>query len=243
MLKILFSPSEGKRQGGQYPPTKDLLFHLDNRYEILQEYNRLVLSSDIDALHKMCGIKKEQDIQRYQIDILNALTCKAIRRYCGVAYEYLDIETLETQAEKYLEKNCVIFSNLYGPLLGGDLITDYKVKQGETIGSIAPDQYYKKAYSSELDIFLESDDILDLRAGYYDKFYKPSKAYTTLKFMKNGKVVSHWAKAYRGVVLRELALAEISSLDDFAKLEISGLHVREIKKLKLKTEIVFDIVK
>ncbi|MDX1294644.1 MAG: peroxide stress protein YaaA, partial [Sulfurimonadaceae bacterium] len=84
--------------------------------------------------------------------------------------------------------------------------------------------------------------VLDLRAGYYDKFYKPSQPFTTLKFIKGGKVVSHWAKAYRGTVLRQLALNSVDSLDDFMKLEIEGLMVKEIKKVKNKTEIVFDIV-
>jgi hypothetical protein len=123
-----------------------------------------------------------------------------------------------------------------------DHIPDYKVKQGETIGGMAPDQFYKKAFSDVLDTLLESDDVLDLRAGYYDKFYKPAQAYTTLKFIKDGKVVSHWAKAYRGIVLRELAKAAIDSLDSFNALNIEGLHVREIKTMKLKTEITFDIV-
>jgi len=242
MLKILFSPSEGKRTGGENSPINELLFHLKNRNEILNKYNELVLSDNQDALHKMFGIKKEKDFKRYTQNIFTAPTCKAIERYTGVAYKYLNLETLNSKAQEYLEKNCIIFSNLYGPLLGGDLITDYKVKQGESINSIIPEHYYKKAFSENLDIFLESTDILDLRAGYYDKFYKPTKAYTTLKFMKNGKVVSHWAKAYRGIVLRELASAQISSLDDFAKLEVSGLHVKEIQKIKLKTEIIFDIV-
>ncbi len=121
MLKILFSPSEGKRQGGQYPPINELLFHLDNRNEILEEYNKIVLSSDTDALQKMFGIKKEQDLQRYKTDIFNSLTCKAIERYTGVAYKYLNIRTLGLNAHEYLEKNTIIFSNLYGPLLGGDL--------------------------------------------------------------------------------------------------------------------------
>ncbi len=243
MLKILFSPSEGKLIGGDYPPLNELLFHLEDRNEILNEYNELVLSDNKTALHKMFGIKKEEEFKRYTHNIFTAPTCKAIKRYRGVAYDYLDIETLNPKAQEYLEKNCIIFSNLYGPILGGDLITEYKVKQGENIGSIIPEQYYKKAFSNNLDSFLESSDILDLRAGYYDKFYKPTKTYTTLKFMKDGKVVSHWAKAYRGIVLRELASAQISSLDDFSKLNIKGLHVKEIKKIKLKTEIVFDIIK
>jgi len=81
-----------------------------------------------------------------------------------------------------------------------------------------------------------------LRAGYYDKFYRVTKECTTLKFLKNGKTVSHWAKAYRGIVLREVAKNEIESIKDFMKLEIANLSVHEIKKTKNKTEIVYNIV-
>ena len=242
MLKILFSPSEGKKAIGNHPPLNNLLFGLDKRKDILDIYNRLVLSDNTDALHKMFGIKKESEIERYRKNIFELSTCKAINRYNGVAYKYLDIDTLEEDERDYLEKNCLIFSNLYGPILGGDLITDYKIKQGESIDGISSEVFYKKAFSDNLDKFLEKSEILDLRAGFYDKFYKPSKEYTTLKFIKNTKVISHWAKAYRGIVLRELAKSQINSLDEFKKLDISGLHVKEIKKIKLKTEIVFEII-
>ena len=84
--------------------------------------------------------------------------------------------------------------------------------------------------------------MLDLRAGYYDKFYKISKPYTTLKFLKDGKSVSHWAKAYRGIVLREAAKHNVTSLNEFHKLNIENLHVRDIQTIKNKTEIVYDII-
>jgi len=242
MLTILFSPSEGKQHISDHPPLDTLLFGREKRQDILEAYNALVLSDDTDALHKMFGIKKEDEFKRYRCDIFHSLTCKAIERYNGVAYEYLDIASLDASAMGYLEEHCIIFSNLFGPIRAGDMIPDYKVKQGEAIGTFAPDKFYNNAFASDLDVLLESDDILDLRAGYYDKFYKPSKPYTTLKFIKNGKVVSHWAKAYRGIVLRELAKSQIDSLDAFHTLDIEGLHVREIKTIKLKTEITFDIV-
>ena len=63
-----------------------------------------------------------------------------------------------------------------------------------------------------------------------------------MKFLKNGKTVSHWAKAYRGLVLRELAKHNISSLKEFMSLEIENLRVQEIKKMKNKTEIVYNII-
>lgn len=89
---------------------------------------------------------------------------------------------------------------------------------------------------------LANHEILDLRAGYYDKFYKTKERYTTLKFLKNGKTVSHWAKAYRGIVLREIALNNITTLDEFIALDIKNLQVKEIKTIKNKTEIIYDIL-
>ena len=148
---------------------------------------------------------------------------------------------LPVDAQEYLKKNTIIFSNLYGPIYGGDKIANYKVKQGNKVGDIEPDRFYKERFSYQLDLLLANDDILDLRAGYYDKFYKPNKTYTTLKFLKGAKVVSHWAKAYRGLVLKAIATANIQNIDDFKKLEIQGLSVHEIKTIKNKTEIVYNI--
>jgi cytoplasmic iron level regulating protein YaaA (DUF328/UPF0246 family) len=54
--------------------------------------------------------------------------------------------------------------------------------------------------------------------------------------------VSHWAKAYRGIVLKEMAINNITSLAEFASLEIEGLKVEEILTIKNKTEIVYTIV-
>ena len=242
MLYTLFSPSEGKHHGGDGAPLQQLLFGLDARREILERYNGVVTSGDTEAIKALFGYKKEADCEPYVGDLFTTPTMPAIARYDGVAYDYLDTPSLSEEAMGYLKSHTLIFSNLYGPITGGDMIADYKVKQGNEIGGIAPDLYYKKAFSDGLDAMLDGHEILDLRAGYYDKFYKPSQPFTTLKFMKEGKVVSHWAKAYRGTVLRQLALHGVDSLEALMKLEIEGLMGNEIKKMKLKTEIVFDIV-
>lgn len=241
MLKILFSPSEGKNQGGMLSSSE--LFGATNaRDEILQSYNDIVLSKDEEAIKALFGIKKWSDCKVYICDIFNSPLMPAIERYNGVAYDYLKYKELDTKAQEYLQKNTIIFSNLYGPLLGGDLIANYKVKQGNNIGEITPDKFYKERFTYQLDLYLGDKEILDLRAGYYDKFYKNSKPYTTLKFLKDGKTVSHWAKAYRGIVLRELAKHNINSLEKFKTLEIEGLEVKEIQMIKNKTEIVYNII-
>ena len=241
MLKILFSPSEGKRSGGS-EERRDLLGAVDARDSILQAYNNILLSKDEAAIKSLFGMKKFSDAQPYIADIFDSPLMAAIERYCGVAYEYLEYESLPEDAKEYLKKNTIIFSNLYGPLYGGDPIANYKVKQGNSIAEIVPEKFYKERFTYQLDLLLAKEEILDLRAGYYEKFYKLTKPYTTLKFLKNGKSVSHWAKAYRGIVLREIAKHQIDSLEAFMALEIEGLTVHEIKTTKNKREIVYNII-
>lgn len=241
MLKILFSPSEGKNSGGTQSQ-KELFGAINARDEILEAYNKIILSQDEEAIKKLFGMKKFSDCQPYINDLFNSPLMCAIERYQGVAYDYLKYQELDLHAKEYLQSHTIIFSNLYGPLLGGDAIANYKVKQGNDIGLISPDKFYKERFSYQLDLYLNNDEILDLRAGYYDKFYKITKPYTTLKFLKAGKTVSHWAKAYRGIVLREIAKHDVKSIKEFMALEIDTLKVKEIKTIKNKTEIIYDIV-
>lgn len=242
MLYTLFSPSEGKLPGGTISDNSDILFGYEPRTTILDTYNTIVNSGEMDAIKALFGIKKESDITPYIEDLFTAPKIPAIERYSGVAFGYLDFQSLTPEAKSYLKEQVIIFSNLYGPILGGDLIANYKVKQGNSIGEIAPDKFYKDRFTYQLDLQLMEHEILDLRAGYYDKFYKTKQNYTTLKFLKDGKTVSHWAKAYRGIVLRKLAEKQVQSLDDFMQLEIEQLQVEEIKETKNKREIIYSIM-
>jgi len=120
-------------------------------------------------------------------------------------------------------------------------LPDYKLKQGEKIDNFAIEKFYNEHFSTSIDEYLEDEDILDLRAGFYEKFYKIKKPYTTMKFIKGGKVVSHWAKAYRGIVLQTIAKHDIKTIDELMNMPIENLSIVEIKQQKLKQEIVYSI--
>lgn len=240
MLKILFSPAENKKSGGN-KEKKELFGSHGSRDIILDEYSSIVQSGDMQKIKELFGLKKESDCVAYIADIFYAPLMCAIERYDGVAYDYLDFDSLSMEAQEYLKSNAIIFSNLYGPLLGGDTIANYKVKQGNSVGRYAPEKFYKERFSYQLDLYLANCEILDLRAGYYENFYEIKKPYTTLKFLKEGKVVSHWAKAYRGLVLRAVALNNINSLEEFMRMEMETLIVKEIIKKGFQTEVVYEI--
>lgn len=244
-MKILLAPSETKTL---YRDTvlniNSLLFAntLPQRKEILDSYNTIILDNSSKEIQEMFGLKKDNDIAQYLKTIDNqSPACKAIKLYTGVAFNHLGYDSLSKKAKNYIEKNVIIFSNLFGPVLAGDVLSLYRLQQGKNVRDKKMDEIYKKYSSSLLDEYLKDDDILDIRAGYYDKFYIPTKNYTTLKFLKDGKVVSHWAKAYRGKVLRECANNGIQNTKDFLALNIKGLQIIELQTKKNKTEVIYEI--
>ena len=243
-MKILLAPSETKKSGGElsFNPST-LLFEAlaPHRMKLLHTYINVLQQGDMATLSKMFGIKKEADILKHKKDIIHELSMKAIERYTGVAFDYLKYDTLDASAQTYIDNNVILFSNLFGPIRASDLIPEYKLKQGEVVGEIKTEKFYHEYSADLMEAYLKNDEILDLRAGFYDKFYKPTKPYTTLKFIKEGKVVSHWAKAYRGIVLREIAKAGVDSIEAFMKLPIEGLSIKEIQTKKNKTEIIYEI--
>jgi len=242
-MKILLAPSETKISGGTQNFNLDSLIFKEltpTRKEILHKYINILQKNDFSTLSKMFGLKKEADVNYHNRDIIYELTMKAIERYTGVAFDYLNYRELERDSQNYIDKNVILNSNLFGFLRADDMIPEYRLKQGEAVEELKPEKLYKEQ-SHLMEQYLKDEDILDLRAVFYNKFYKPNKEYTTLKFIKNGKVVSHWAKAYRGIVLREVAKAKIDTLEEFMNLSIETLTIKEIQKRKNQTEIIYEI--
>lgn len=239
-MKILFSPSEAKRPTLN-PLTSPISSIICDRDEILQKYYDLISSQDQSILGQIFGVKSVNDITKIKNLTMQKSYHKAVLMYDGVAYEALNYSNLDELSSRYIDENLLIFSNLYGVLRAGDYIQFYKLKQGEKISQIDSTKYYKPRLDKVLDEILGGEDILDLRAGYYDKFYSIKTQYITMKFLKNNKIVSHFAKYYRGLVLRDLALNKASNFDELMQIKFPNLSLLEIRKTKLKSELVFEI--
>ncbi len=243
-MKILFSPSETKILGGNANLRDKSSYLFPNLYEkhnhVLNLYQDFIDNSTDEKLSKLFGVK---DISNFKsINIFKDSTLKAIIRYTGVAYDYLKFSELNTNEKLFLEDNMIIFSNLFGPILSGYQIPNYKLKQGEKINSFVVEKFYKEHFSQELDDMLKDEFTIDLRAGFYLKFYKPNINHITMKFLKGGKVVSHWAKAYRGSIVKELATFQPQNEKEFQKIRFNNLEIKEIIKRKNSNEYIFDIV-
>jgi len=238
-MKILLAPAETKQSGGKKP------FDFNNlkpyNKEIVEHYEQYIKNSSLEELSKWFGLKNLKEVEKYKTTLQNQPTLKAIQRYTGVAFEYIKYNQLNNIEKIYLEENILLFSNLFGVLKADELIPDYKFKQGAILPTIDNLKYFKQHLKPYMDKLLEDEEVIDLRANFYDKIYKINKPYITMKFIKNGKVVSHWAKAYRGIVVNLMAKHNIQSIAELMNMNIPNLSIVEIKKQKLKTEIIYNL--
>lgn len=243
-MKILLAPAETKREGGETPSYNENNFYFKSfqniRDEIVNNYEQLLKNSSIEELSKWFGLKNLKECEKYSKSILTKPTMKAIQRYTGVAFEAIDYDNLSIDEQNYCDDNVVLFSNLFGPLRANDNIPDYKFKQGSELSNIDVIKRYKENIKSTLETYL-GDEVIDLRAGFYDKFYKPTASVITYKFLKNGKVVSHWAKHYRGYIVKVLAKNNITSFAQLMNLNIEGLELLEIQEKKNIKTLIMEI--
>ena len=116
-------------------------------------------------------VKKEALVDDYKkINIFKSKTKKAVERYDGVAYQYLDYASLEPFAQSFIDDNVFIFSNLFGIIQAKDTIPFYKLKQGKKLEGIAIDTFYRHLFQAPIDQLLHNELIIDLRANSYEKF-------------------------------------------------------------------------
>ncbi|MBI3874022.1 MAG: YaaA family protein, partial [Arcobacter sp.] len=230
-MKILLAPAETKSEGGEclsLSEGKNLFFDND---EVLDIYENYLKNSSVEELSHWFGLKNLKECEKYKSSILDKPTKKAIERYDGVAFEAIDYNNLDPKAQEFIDEHVMIYSNLFGILKADSLIPDYKFKQGSVLPNLNTEKYYAKHLKEKLDKYLD-DEVLDLSAGYYLKFYKPTANVITYKFLKDGKVVSHFAKHYRGELVKQIALHNISSFAELMNFKFENLTLLEMQQKK-----------
>ena len=220
-MLILIPPSEGK---AKVKSTTITFGETNFRFE--REVNQIVRLLGLlneEDLRSIYGTSQEKSeiFHRQNQDIFKSHCAKAIERYTGVVYEYLNWETLDENAKDYMEKHVRIFSGLFGLLTPNTLIPNYKLK----MNVLSLQYHWTPVLTKELE---KEDVVFDLLPQVHRKAYKPAKNVIKVDFsvIKKGKktAAGHFGKAVKGKFIRYLAQNNVLTLDDFKGFEYDGFH-------------------
>jgi uncharacterized protein len=214
---ILLPPSEGKAEGGRGRPVD--LARLS--YPGLAPARERVL----DALAAACdrpddeaaallglGPTQADEVGRNR-RVRTAATMPAARIYTGVLYDAMDVATMPPEARRIVDRSVLIFSGLWGVVRLGDRIPPYRCSVGSNLpglGGLAA--HWRAALAAEL---APKGLVIDLRSGAYTPMWTPSGTVATVRVLHERlvggvptrTVVSHFNKATKGRLVRDLALA------------------------------------
>ncbi|GAA2859163.1 peroxide stress protein YaaA [Streptosporangium fragile] len=204
-MLILLPPSEGKAARGDGPPLDPsrLSFPSLNasRETVLSALTALCEGPDAQAV---LGLSPGQlgEIGKNRA-LRTAPTLTAGELYTGVLYENLGLASLPPEAAARAAESLVIFSGLWGLLRVTDRVPPYRLSMGVRLPPLGGlGTFWRRSVTPVLDT--EPGLVVDLRSGTYGTAWQPGGRAVAVRVLKDGKVVSHMAKATRGAVARSL---------------------------------------
>ncbi|MGV9774505.1 YaaA family protein [Streptosporangium sp. NPDC003464] len=204
-MLILLPPSEGKAELGDGPALdlSRLSFPSLNasREAVVEALTALCDRPEAPAVLGLSpGQLGELDKDRA---LRTAPTLTAAELYTGVLYDNLGLASLSPGAAGRAAESVLIFSGLWGLLRIGDRVPPYRLAMGVRLPPMGGlGAYWRRAVTPVLDA--RPGLVVDLRSSSYATAWQPGGRAVAVRVFRDGKVVTHMAKATRGVVARSL---------------------------------------
>ncbi|MEB3030593.1 peroxide stress protein YaaA [[Mycobacterium] nativiensis] len=210
---VLLPPSETKRAGGDGQPLSlDGLGSpelTDLRATLVDEL--IELAADRDASRRALALSAAQDgeIER-NAALRSAPTAPAIKRYTGVLYEALDVDSLRGAAASRAAARLAVGSALFGLLRANDPVPAYRLSATSKLpGQPGLAKRWRPALEPVLADIAAAELVVDLRSGSYEALAKIPGAVrvdVVAEHTDGRRVsVSHFNKAHKGRLARVLA--------------------------------------
>jgi cytoplasmic iron level regulating protein YaaA (DUF328/UPF0246 family) len=200
---ILLPPSEGKAAAGE-GPALDLA---------ALSFPSLPRQTVLEALTALCGRPEAQSVLGLSegqigeiaknLRLRTAPALAAAELYTGVLYDNLGLASLSPETAGRAAESLLIFSGLWGLLRTTDRIPPYRLSMGVRLPPLGGlGAFWRRSLTPVLDA--EPGLVVDLRSSTYTAAWQPGGRGVAVRVLKDGKVVSHMAKATRGVIARSL---------------------------------------
>lgn len=140
-------------------------------------------------------------------------TARADRVYTGVLYDALGFATLSTAARRRATSRVAITSSVFGLVRPGDRIPAYRLSGDVTIPGLGPvASVWRDALGPAVGDAVGGGLLVDLRSTMYAAFWRPPAGQAgrvaTVRVLHEvagvRKVVSHFNKATKGRIVRDL---------------------------------------
>lgn len=227
---VLLPPSETKRTGGDGPVLDlDALSSPELsglRGELVGEL--VELATDPEASRAALGLSPTQDAEIARNAALRtAPTAPAITRYTGVLYDALDVGSLHGATAARATARLAVGSALFGLLRADDPVPAYRLSAGSKLpGRPGLAARWRPVLQPVLAALADGELVVDLRSGSYAALAKLPGAVRVdvVAEYSDGrrKTVSHFNKAHKGRLARELATVEAEPGDAAAVAAIAG---------------------
>ncbi len=223
-MLILLPPSEGKADAGAGRRLDLARLSLPElnpvRAEVLAALVALSAGPQEAALAALgLGPGQHGELRR-NARLERAATAPAGRIYTGVLYEALDLATLPPAAQRAAGRQVLVSSGLWGAVRLTDRIPPYRCPIGARLpGAGALPARWRRVLGPALTAAAGAGPVLDLRSGAYAAAWTPrgelADRTVTVRVLHEREVdgvpvrsvVSHFNKATKGRLVRDLLLA------------------------------------
>lgn len=236
-MLILLPPSEGKTA----PSAGPILDFSTLAYPQLTQARHQVMSEllDIvdspDALSILGVSERMRNVVEHQRNIMTFPCAPAREIYTGVLYNAARLQKGD---------NVAIFSGLFGVTTGEDVIPDYRLSMSVKLPRIGNLKTFWRSQLKGMDLtenlssLSASDDLyVDMRSGPYQVWNPPGECWTVSVVNPQGKVISHMAKYYRGLLTRALLDSQSTDVADVAR----SLGEVSVQKKENKRQLTIKI--
>jgi uncharacterized protein len=214
---VLLPPSEGKAASGSGTPLKPESLSLPGlaaaRAAVLDELVELC-AADEEKARTVLGLSEglRREVTK-NAGLRTAGARPAGQIYNGVLYDALDLASLDPAARRRAGKSLLVFSGLWGAVRIGDRIPSYRCSMGVKLPGIgALGAHWRGPMAEVLPDVAGQGLVLDLRSSAYAAAWKPRGAVAErtasvrVLHAPTRKVVSHFNKATKGRMVRDLLL-------------------------------------
>ncbi|MET9883734.1 peroxide stress protein YaaA [Streptomyces sp. NPDC006430] len=223
-MLVLLPPSEGKAAGGSGVPLEPRTLSLPGlagaRAAVLEELVELCAADELKA-REVLGLSEglRGEVAK-NAGLRSAAARPAGEVYTGVLYDALGLADLPAAARARAEQSLLVFSGLWGAVRVTDRIPSYRCSMGVKLPGLgALGTYWREPMAAVMPQAAGDGLVLDLRSSAYASAWKPKDEVAgrtatvrvlhaqTVDGVEKRSVVSHFNKATKGRLVRDLLLA------------------------------------